>query len=471
MSLSEYPEIPLEEEVPAGPAKPARGLMAPIMLLLLGVLVLAMLGVVEDRWAAAQPWIDALVFPKDVIDIEGRAPVWARKVERVSVSPESDPLKAAVKTLLETEGLGEEVSLPEYVFAIETPVASFAPLLASGRLPEPGHPEVLAGDLADGNSILLDQVFFTVTGRLRGSVSGFIVDYVLPYHPDIAQFFSETAGATRGSFFVDGLSRVGDLLPPRKSEEDVTPPDFIGGQVRIPKPYAWTAWLGLILVAAGGITAYIRVFERLSLRPSVLFGPILRETVTRRRLFAAMHIIMFPTFFGAMAAGLCLPGLNYRLTEYMGFVFTQGDLSYIGDAYASGDILKATAATFINNYVVQTLGLTFAISFFPVPLGILKTLVSFGMVGFGMAPLWHGAAAGYAYHSITMVLELEAYVLACFAITVWPIRWARTFFSSSPGHEIFTNLRIFFGGAILAGVMLAIAALYEATTLILLGGF
>ncbi len=485
MSFSELPEIPAEEPAPAEPAvampaasesfpvapfRPARGLKGPVALALFGALMLAILGVLEDRWAASQPWIDALVFPGTIIEKEGRIPLWTREVERSKAEPSEDPLQAALKTLLETEGLEAEGALPEYVVAAELEPETLAPLLASGRLPEPGRPEVLAGDLADETPFMLDGVPFTVTGRLRGSVSGFSIDYLLPYDPALERFFSEAAGATRGSLFIDGLRRVEELLPATKSEKPLKSPEYTGGQTRTPALYAWAAWLGLLLVAAGGVTAYRRVFVRLSHYPSLVLGPIIHETTHRPRLFAALHILMYPTFFGAMAAGLYLPELNYRLTEYLGFVFTQGDLSYIGDAYASGDILKATGATFLNNYVVQTLGLTFAISLFPIPLGVLKTLVSFGMVGFGMAPLWYGAAAGYAYHSITMVLELEAYVLACFTITVWPIRWWRTLTGPAPGREFLYNLRLFLGGALLAGIMLAIAALYEATTLILLAG-
>ncbi len=480
MSISELPEIPAEEPAPAEsaaaelppaePFRPVRGIKGPVALALLGVLVLAILGVLEDHWADSQPWIDALVFPGTVIEKEGRVPLWTRDVERAAAAPSDDPLQAALKTLLETEGLGEGGSPPEYVMAIEMPPETFAPLLASGRLPEPGRPEVLAGNLADESPFTLDGVAFTVTGRLRGCVSGFTIDYLLPYDPALEHFFSEAAGARRGSLFVDGMRRIEELAPATESAKRLKSPDFSGGQIRTPALYAWAAWMGLLLVAAGGVTAYRRVFVRLSQYPSLTLGPIIQETVHRPRLFAALHILMYPTFFGAMAAGLCLPELNYRLTEYLGYVFTQGELSYVGDAYASGDILKATGATFLNNYVVQTLGLTFAISIFPIPLGVLKTLVSFGMVGFGMAPLWYGAAAGYAYHSITMVLELEAYVLACFTVTVWPIHWWRTLTGPAPGREFFLNLRLFLGGALLAGIMLALAALYEATTLILFAG-
>ena len=55
-------------------------------------------------------------------------------------------------------------------------------------------------------------------------------------------------------------------------------------------------------------------------------------------------------------------------------------------------------------------------------------------------------------------------------IVYMSIRWWRTLTGPAPGREFLLNLRLFIGGALLAGIMLALAALYEATTLILFAG-
>ncbi len=468
MSLPEDFESPEIEIYPAEPPRPRRGFSMPLAILLAGVAILACVAVFEERWASEQPWFDALLLPDAVIDAEGRVPVWVRESE-CRGGGTGNVLIETLQAELDRDHLGFQVDKPEPVVAVELPVEDLAPLIDSGRLPQPGKPEVLAGELARETPFQLDGQWFTIVGRLKQGVSGFPAAYLLPFDPGVEGHFNAAAGAKRGSLFLDGMTRMEDLMPKDGAKDGARA--VMGGQTRAKSIHGWGAVAGLLLVALGGAIAYVRFFHRLAELPSPLLGPVLRETVRRQGLMLGMHLLLYGIFFGAMSAGMLLPYWNYRITEYMGLLFTKGELSYIGQAYASGDILQATAATFINNYVVQTLGLTFAISIIPLALGVLKTALSFAVVGFGMAPLWSGAASGYAYHSITMVLELEAYILACFVVVVWPIRLWRAVTRGSFPAEFFLNLRIVLGGALLAGGMLAVAALYEATTLILLRGF
>lgn len=465
--LPETPESPEIEMAPAEPTRPRRGFQVPLAMVVAGVMVLAGTALFDERWAADQAWIDALLLPKAAVNEEGRIPVWVRDVQRTPAA-KSNPVLAAVQAELDHDGTGFKLLKAETVVAADLSVDELAPLVDSGRAPRAGKPEVLAGELASEEPFQLDGQRFTIVGRLKQGVSGFPAAYLLPLDPGIEDHFTESAGAAEGSLFLDGMARLKDL-----AAKDTTAGEarvLMGGQVRAKTLYAWGAVAGLFLVAVGGAILYVRFFAWMAAKPLRLIGPILRECIDRPRLLAGMHVLLYGTFFAAMAAGMLLPYWNYRITEYMGLLFTKGDLSYVGEAYASGDILKATAATFVNNYVVQTLGLTFAVSIFPLPLGVLKSAMSFAVVGFGMAPLWSGAATGYAYHSITMALELEAYIIACFAVTVWPIRLWHAFRRGPFAAECLAGLRIFFGGAVLAGVMLAVAALYEATTLILFRG-
>ena len=80
-----------------------------------------------------------------------------------------------------------------------------------------------------------------------------------------------------------------------------------------------------------------------------------------------------------------------------------------------------------------------------------------------------GSAFQFTYHSITMTLELEAYVVACFAVALGPVRIVQGFFRKALGSGLRAALEIAAGGAVLCAVMLAGAALYEAVTLILIG--
>jgi hypothetical protein len=92
--------------------------------------------------------------------------------------------------------------------------------------------------------------------------------------------------------------------------------------------------------------------------------------------------------------------------------------------------------------------------------------LSFLLIGGAMAPAWSGSAAMLMLHSITMVLELEAYILACFAITAWPLTllagiWSRQFLDS-----LKRGVLMLLSAMVVTGVLLAVAALYEALTLI-----
>jgi hypothetical protein len=75
----------------------------------------------------------------------------------------------------------------------------------------------------------------------------------------------------------------------------------------------------------------------------------------------------------------------------------------------------------------------------------------------------------FTFHSITMVLELEAYVIASFAISVLPIRVLRGLIAGNVVEEYRHGMSVVGSGTVLVGAMLALAALYEAATIILLG--
>jgi len=118
---------------------------------------------------------------------------------------------------------------------------------------------------------------------------------------------------------------------------------------------------------------------------------------------------------------------------------------------------------------VQTLVMTMLISMCGIPVGVLKTLGSFLLAGLALSPIWVDGASGYVFHSVTMAMEFEGYIIACFAMLVWTVRVCRAL--TVPGgrlRELAGGVRVIFAAALASGVVLAVAALYEAATLILL---
>jgi len=226
--------------------------------------------------------------------------------------------------------------------------------------------------------------------------------------------------------------------------------------------------VGLMLVATGGAIVQIRLFQILAGRRTGLLAPIFAEVRKAPFLLAVLHVIIYGAFFMAMALGLRSPFAFLMVEDLVTSAFREGDLAYIGAAYASGNIPLAMATTFFHNYFVATVGLTLLPSLIIPFAGVLKTLGTFAMVGFAMAPIYTGTAAGMVYHSITMTLELEAYIIAAFAVTMYPIRFVTGFARSGSLMGALDGLKVMGSAIVLTGVMLAIAAAYEAVTLIML---
>jgi hypothetical protein len=242
------------------------------------------------------------------------------------------------------------------------------------------------------------------------------------------------------------------------------PVGVLGMQVMTAPPFAFGSLLALALCAVGGFLIVRRLFHSLGTRPRAL--TYFQEVVLRPRLFTGLHAGLYGLLFCSMLAGLANPLANYRMVRVLSTVFSEGDLSHVGQAYESGNILLAAWATFYNNFIVQTLLMTFGISVVPFAPGLLKTALSFALVGFVMAPVWAGAAGGLTYHSITMVLELEAYIVACFAVVVWPLRLVDGLRTDALHLHVRRAAHVVGGAVLLSALMLAIAALYEAVTLI-----
>jgi hypothetical protein len=180
-----------------------------------------------------------------------------------------------------------------------------------------------------------------------------------------------------------------------------------------------------------------------------------------------LHLFMFGWFFTMLVAGMLNPLGNMRLMNLIRNAFQEGGLEYVGRAFESGNVLLAAAAIFANNYLVQTLALTLAVSLIVPFAGLIKTLASFTLAGFGMAPIWSNLLPVLPAHSITIAVELEAYVVACFAVVLWPVYVVRAVWRSNI-REVLHGLSIVGGAAVVTGVILGVAALYEAVTLMTL---
>lgn len=445
-------------------------------LLTSGIFLILDVALREHRWMEIEPWSRAVVFRSSQAPLGG-IPVWMRPapVDGADLRPAIPSGDQARLNRYEEE----KADFTGWIAVVDTAASTFEPLLASGRLPRPGQPELLAGPLAANQTLALDGMTFTVVGRLQPTVACFTISYLLPANPALDSHFQNHPAAISGFLFPKG--------PPGLRYYD---PDqvLLWSPAQTLPVYSAEMWIGLLLVVWGGTQLYHRVLLSARCGAPRLLQPLLAEIARRRHEWHAAHIMLYGLFFGAMAAACFYPKLAYMVKAYVTHEFSHGNLGYIGAAYESQDIPRATLATFANNYVVQTLLLTFGASLVVVPLGALKTALSFLMVGLGMAPIWTLQAGLYWYHALTLVLELEAYVLAVFVVVRWctfqiravlvtPHALLRAVFGRAElegatrfiRRRLCWNARVMLGGVIVTAMMLALAALYEAATLIAIG--
>lgn len=483
MSSDWRPAPPLDPGPDPAPARRG-GAGAAALLILGGMALMLAVAALEARWLRGEPLGSALILVDPPASAPADAP--AARIRRV---PAEAYAPNALVDALRTAPMGDDgmdwdavLAQTEPVIALPLPLEEFAPLLASGRLPAPGAPEVLAGHHSLLEAFELDGTAFAVVGRLRPGVAIGHFAYLLPEHPALAAHFHET-----GALLVDGRAALSAIIDAEEEGDTAFDPaaaDLIGLRFPTLPGYAWATWLGLILMALGGLRATLLYFARGAAGRGP-FGPLYREALARPGLFFGVHAFLYGVLFMAMVQGLGQPAALHQLGRVVEAMFQQGGLSYIGDAYASGNILWAAVTTWWNNYAVQTLGLTFFTPvamwwmgmlptpvlipvLWPLPLGVLKTAASFGLVGFAMAPANAHTASGYWFHGVTMILELEAYIIACFVVVAWPLVLAGALLRGE-GMRGLRNAAALLGAGIgFTAVLLAVAGLYEAATLILL---
>lgn len=446
-------------------------------LIALCCLLLGYIASVERAWLEGEPWAFATAQVTDAPAPVGALPARFRKLPPEARPPDT-PVIAALRAQFTADAASDPAeadamldllgaNLSETIIML--PAGDWSRMLESGRLPQPGRPEVLMGDLARMQGFTLDGVHFEAVGRLKAAAGGFAFAYLLPHDPALAaaHFASEKGG--RAGWFLPDVRQVDREALEREEggAEPAPPSEQPVQQTRTRPAYAYGGIIALIIGALGGYLFHAGLLARYAARSALC-----ADVACRPRLFLATHLVLYGTFFVSMHYGAQLPLNNIAISHFVYDQFTTGGLKYIGDAYASGDILDAAVATFRNNYVLQTLVLTLAVSLVPLGLGIVKTGLSFVLTGFAMAPMWTGTASGYAYHAITMVFELEAYIIACFAVACWTLSlWGAVFtpLTGAPGR-LRHAFRAYLEAAVLTGLLLAAAALYEALTLILLGG-
>jgi hypothetical protein len=196
----------------------------------------------------------------------------------------------------------------------------------------------------------------------------------------------------------------------------------------------------------------------------------LAELRDRPRLAWGIHLCYFGV---VIAASLLIHQLPAVQTVFLSIVqdaisAKSGVLSEAGKAYGSGNIPRAAAVTFVMNFFLGSILVITLPSILVPGSGIVTATLRSVLWGVVLAPTLAVLALNMIPHSGTMLLEGEGYILAAFFGLLIPIHIVQSSLGGTPlsrfGRVILLNLK----ANILIALVLAVAACYEATEVILM---
>ncbi len=190
------------------------------------------------------------------------------------------------------------------------------------------------------------------------------------------------------------------------------------------------------------------------------------------KLFLACNVFLFGLFILGILVGQVFPDIHDMSVDFIEQATTTGPISTASQTLESGDILLGTWQIFSHNYFVTIVLASLPSLVFPPWI-----LVVFGAQFFVFGIIFSVPSVITDPTVLipllgTLILEGEAYVIAIFATmrlveaVIWPSR-----FNESSRLKAYVRAVIDNGKLLLVvGVWLAVAALFEAASLVLVGG-
>ncbi len=348
-------------------------------------------------------------------------------------------------------------------------------MLEWGQLPASGADEVLAGYATSRkDEIPVDGHSLQVVGQLKKSVGLFVNSYLICEGAAAQELFDPDDKAVQNAYILRlpkgqlGDSEIREQLKKAfpKSQFTVYTP-LIRTQ-----PAAFFIYIvGMALLCFGGCLAMFTLYCTLAdrIRNKWLRLP-LAEIRKYKHLFVTMNLIYFGTVVLFMLVSYAVPELQRCFLTGVSSQITDGSgiLGIAGEAYASKNILRAAVTTFAINFPFGSL-LCITLPSIIIPgSGALVAGLRASLWGLIIAPGFSALLGPMVPHSVTLLLEGHAYVIAAFfgvLVLVYLFRkaegpsvWIRY------GKALLMNVR----GNLLVIIVLAIAAIYEAAEVILM---
>ncbi|OPY28612.1 MAG: hypothetical protein A4E28_01412 [Methanocella sp. PtaU1.Bin125] len=190
------------------------------------------------------------------------------------------------------------------------------------------------------------------------------------------------------------------------------------------------------------------------------------------KLFLASNIFLFGLFVLGILVGQLFPDIHEMSVDFIEQAASTGPISTVSDTLESGDVLLGTWQIFSHNYFVTVVFAAIPSLLFPPWILVVfgAQFFLFGII-FSVPALLTQPVALFPLLG-TLLLEGEAYVVAIFAsmrlveALVWPKRFGEQSALKAYARAIVDNGKLL----VVAGVILAAAALFEAASLVMVGG-
>lgn len=190
------------------------------------------------------------------------------------------------------------------------------------------------------------------------------------------------------------------------------------------------------------------------------------------REHAGVYVALNVVYYGLVVVGAVFaafnPELQELLIEAVGEAFLQGPLALVGAAYIEGDVFLAAVLTFgVNLLAGSFLSLTLPSLIVPFT-GLLMGIYRAFTWGFILSPSHPELAGPMIPHSLTLILEGQAYIVAMLAVWVQGMAFLKPRSAGVRTHRegylagLLRTMRLYF----LVVILLAVAAVYEALELI-----
>lgn len=186
------------------------------------------------------------------------------------------------------------------------------------------------------------------------------------------------------------------------------------------------------------------------------------------------YIIINAVYYGLVVVFMVVAAFNRPLQDQLlasvGESFTSGPLSAVGSAYVNAEVLNAIGLTFLINLVLASfLQITIPSAIIPFSgflIGVLRAVL-WGLI---LSPAHPDLRMSMIPHSITLLLEGQAYILVLLAAYVQgrALLWPKTAGVEGHGRGYVEGLKSTGKLYVLVILILAAAAVYEVIEVVLM---